>query len=268
MRFTMIKKLKLLLLTLLMSLSGSAFADVLDTILERGTLKVGVSLFEPWTIQEESGLLSGFEIDVAKNIAQTMGVKPEFIAYKWEDIIAALQKGEIDIIAGGMAITPERALKISFSQPYATSGVSLATNTELTKQIQNFDELNQPEIIIAVVSKSASSKVATSIFGNAKITEFTEAGPAMQAVVNGKAHAYIATSPQPEFLALRNTDKVDIPLSKPLVSYKAGFGVSKGEQEWLNFLNAWIVARTEDKWLLTAHKHWFQSLDWNEDVSH
>ncbi|MEE8234530.1 MAG: transporter substrate-binding domain-containing protein, partial [Gammaproteobacteria bacterium] len=107
----MINRLKMFFQTsvvLLMFLSVEGHADILDDIIERGTLRIGVSLFVPWTMEDESGHLSGYEIDVTKKLAQDMSVKPKFIVYKWEDIIPALRKGEIDIIAGGMAITPAR----------------------------------------------------------------------------------------------------------------------------------------------------------------
>ncbi len=56
-----------------------------------------------------------------------MGVTPKLISYNWEKLIPALKEGQIDIIIAGMAITPQRALKVNFSLPYATSGISLAT---------------------------------------------------------------------------------------------------------------------------------------------
>ncbi len=93
-----------------------------------------------------------------------MSVKPKFVVYKWEDIIPALRKGEIDIIAGGMAITPARALKINFSNPYADSGISLATNTKITRNIKSLEELNQKNIIISCVSESVSHELANRIF--------------------------------------------------------------------------------------------------------
>jgi polar amino acid transport system substrate-binding protein len=255
------------LLTLLMCFSVSiVYADKIDNIIKSGTLKVAVALFEPWTMQDEAGELSGFEIDVARNIAQEMGVTPEFVVYEWEDIIPALEKGEIDIIAGGMAITPARALRISYSQPYTEAGISLATNIELTKHINQLDELNQPEIVFSVVSQAKSLEVVKRVFKQAKIIEFVSVIDAQQAVISGKAHAFAGSSPLPEFLALRNPEVIDMPLSKPLVAYMTGLGVQKGQQEWLNFLNAWIVSRTTDKWLPTTHKHWFGSLNWQEET--
>ena len=104
-------------------------ADTLDDIIKNGTLKVGVSLFTPWTMQDASKQLSGFEIDVADKLAQDMGVKVKYSVYEWDLIIDALNKGEIDLIAGGMSITPARALKVNFIRPYADSGLSLIAHT-------------------------------------------------------------------------------------------------------------------------------------------
>ena len=253
-----------LLVTSLMLVATNAQADVLEDILERGTVRVGVSLFTPWTMQGEAGELSGFEIDVANKLAEDMGVKPEYKIYVWEDIIPAVMKGEIDIIAGGMAITPERALKINFSQPDADSGITLAANTRMTRDIKKLEELNQSTITIAVVSKTAANELAPHLFNKSTIKVFDTAKEAQQAVLNGEVHAWLASMPQPEFLALEHPEKVDLPLAKPLMPYKAGFGIKKGEQEWLNFLNSWVTARQADMWLSATHKHWFQSLKWRK----
>ena len=104
--------------------------------LKKGTLRVGVSLFTPWTLKKD-GKLVGFEIDVANQLAKDLGVQLELKEFDWEAIIPALLAKKIDIISAGMVITPQRALKVSFSQPYANSGIGLATNMTLTKQFQS-----------------------------------------------------------------------------------------------------------------------------------
>ncbi|MET0065311.1 MAG: transporter substrate-binding domain-containing protein [Candidatus Thiodiazotropha sp.] len=251
--------------SLLLLISLDAQADGLDQILKKGTLRVGVSLFTPWTIQDKAGALSGYEIDVTGKLAQDMGVKPEYHVYVWEDIIPALMRGEIDIIAGGMAITPARALKVNFSSGYADSGISLITNTKKTQDINDFSGLNKKEINIAVVSRTASEELSGQLFDQSTVRAFESADEAKAAILSGDVHAWLASSPQPEFLLLQHPEMVDMPLSKPLMSYKAGFAVQKGEQELLNFLNAWVTARQADKWLDATHKHWFNSLDWAKD---
>lgn len=263
--FSIIKNKYLPLILICTLAVTSVQANVLEDIMERGTLRVGVSMFEPWTIKDEAGNLSGFEVEVTDRLARDMGVKAEYKVYEWQDIIPAVMKGEIDIIAGGMAITPKRALQIYFTRPYAESGISLAANTEKTRDIKKFEELNRKEITIAVVNKTASNGLAPHLFDKATIKAFGTPQEAEQAILKGEVHAWLASMPQPEFLRLRNPGKVDLPLGKPVQSYMAGFGIKKGEQDWLNFLNAWVTARQADKWLSVTHKYWFQTLKWDKD---
>jgi polar amino acid transport system substrate-binding protein len=243
---------------------SSAFADTMDDILKSGKVKIGVSLFTPWTLKNDAGILSGFEVDVANKLAQDMGVDSEFHIYEWDKIIDALMSGEIDVIAGGMAITPARALKINFSQPYAESGLQLIANTAKTKHIDSLKKANHPDVKFAVVAGSAAQELVENLFDNASIQAYETVDEASQAVIEGTVHALVASSPQPELLVLKHADTLDLPLDAPLVTYKAGLATQKGQQEWLNFLNAWITARSADKWLSATHKYWFESLKWHE----
>ena len=138
----------------------------LKSVLEKGTLRVGVSLFTPWTLKTKNGQLVGFEIDVAKQLAKDLGVKPEFHVFEWENIVPALLKREMDIIVAGMVITPQRALKVNFSQPYASSGVGLVTNIALTKNFIGLKNLNDPDIIITAVKDTVSDELAQHVFSN------------------------------------------------------------------------------------------------------
>ena len=252
---------------LLVLFSSVAAADVLDDIIERGTIRVGVAEFAPWTMKTKSGELVGFEIDVAKKIAADMGVQPEFEIYPWDGIVAALQEGEIDVIAGGMAITPARALQVNFSRPLAMSGVSIATNTRKTENITTLKELDDERVVIAVVADTFAASVAQTFFGQANIKTYPSSASAERDVVEGRAHAYLATVPEVNFLALKNERAVDVPMAEPLLASSEGLAVKKGEQELLNFLNAWVTARQSDKWLVTTRDYWFETMNWMPDSS-
>jgi polar amino acid transport system substrate-binding protein len=255
--------LRLALSAFALSVCSTAAADALDDVLERGTLRVGIAEFAPWTIRQASGELMGFEIDVANKIASDMGVKPEFKLYIWEDIIPALRKGDIDVIAGGMAITPARALLVNFSRPLAQSGVGLATNTGMTSEIETIEQLNDPKITITFVKKTMASDLAKSMFGEAKLKEYPSQDLAEKELIEGRAHAYLADMTEARFLALKNSDVIDFPLAEPLIPSREALAVKKGEQELLNFMNAWVTARQADKWLPTTHDYWFGTLDWS-----
>lgn len=257
-RMRLVRSLILLTLTA----STSASADALEDILESGTIRVAVAEFVPWTMKSETGELTGFEIDVANKIARDMGVKPEFKVYDWDGIIAALERGEVDVIAGGMAITPARALRVNFSRPLATDGVGLATNIEMTRDIETLEQLNDPDITIATVKDTLAHSLCKTLFGRANIATFTSATAAEKEVVEGRAHAYLASIVEARFLALRYADEIDLPISEPLLASTEALAVKKGEQELLNYLNAWVTARRTDKWVATTRDYWFETLDW------
>lgn len=253
---------------LLMLVSPSlADADVLDEILDRRMIRVGVAEFVPWTIKTESGDLIGFEIDVARKIAADMGVTARFTVYEYEKLIPAVQQGEIDIIAGGMPITPGRALQVNFSQPLANSGISMATNTEKTQSIESLNELNDKRVVITVVADTLAHSVAQTFFDEASIKIYPTSELAENDVLEGRAHAYLASVPEINFLALMNAGKVDVPMAEPLIASSEGLAVKKGEQGLLNFLNAWVVAHQADKWLGTTREYWFNTIDWVPQVS-
>ena len=86
-------------------------------------------------------------------------------------------------------------------------------------------------------------------------------------VLEGRAHAYLASVPEINFLALTNAGKVDVPMTEPLMASSEGLAVKKGEQALLNFLNAWVVARQTDKWLGTTREYWFNTIDWVPQAS-
>ena len=253
-----------ILLLLVLSPAG---ADVLDDALERGELRVGVAEFAPWTLRAASGELIGFEIDVAQKIAEDMGITADFRVYEWNKIIAALQSGEIDVIAGGMAITPARALQVNFSRPVATSGVGIATNTEMTEQIQTLADLNKENIAITTVADTLAADLAERLFPGANVKVYPATATAEAELLEGRAHAYIASMPEVQFLVLKNADRLDLPVSEPLLASSEALAVRKGEQQLLNFLDAWVTARQTDKWLPTTHDYWFGTLEWLPQVN-
>ncbi|WP_339896487.1 transporter substrate-binding domain-containing protein [uncultured Gilvimarinus sp.] len=245
-------------------LSAGVSADALNDILDRGTIRVGVAQFTPWTMKNEKGELTGFDVDVARKIAADMGVKVEFVEYEWDKILPSLAEGKVDMVAAGVAITPKRALQVEFTNPYSESGVGLAANIEKTRNVKTLAEMNNKDFTIAVVRDTIAFDVSSSLFKNAEVKVFETSKAAEQAVLDGKAHAYIASQPVVTYFSVSNSKKIDLPMNAPLLSYKNGLAVHKGEQSLLNFLNAWIVARTADKWLPASTRYWFTSLEWKE----
>jgi polar amino acid transport system substrate-binding protein len=245
----------------------AASQDVLDSILKKKEITVGLTILAPWAKKNKEAKLIGFEIDVANQLARDLGVKVKFKQYQWNKLIPALKKGEIDIIASGLSVTPKRALEVTFSNPYASSGYSLVSNLNLTKDFSSIRDLNNEKIYIAVVKGTVSADLAKKVFPLAKLDLRKDAKDATSAVVNGTVHAFISSSPIPEFVSLKHPQQVDLPLKKPLLTTMEAFAIRKGNPDMLAFLNAWIVAHKADEWIDSSHKYWFNSLKWQRQVA-
>lgn len=230
-------------------------------------LRVGTYLSSPYALKAADGKLTGSEIDIAERLAKDLGATVEIKTYDWEQLIPALQRGEIDIIIAGLSITPQRALQVYFSNPYSNSGIGIATNIKLTNDFSSIDGLNRGDVAIGVIGGTISEDVARQVFPKASIKLFTEEAKAEDALVKGLLHAYVRAEPVPRFLALRHPKEVDVPIAKPLVATREAFAVRRGDNEFVNFLNAWIVARDADAWLTSTHKYWFESLNWQDKTA-
>ena len=99
------------------------------------------------------------------------------------------------------------------------------------------------------------------------VTGFSDEALALQEVLNGKAHAFITSTPTPAFEALKHPDKLFLPVAEPFVQGAEGFALRKGDPDALNFFNNWILLRQQDGWLKERHDYWFKSRDWAAQVS-
>ena len=246
------------------AMAQAAPARTLQQVRTAGTLRVGVTLFAPWAARAPNGDLIGFEVDVARQLAADMGVKAEVLPYELGRLIPALESGEIDVIAAGLTITPERALHVNFSAPYAEGGIALATHVEKTANVAKLDDLNNAKYKIAAVQGSVAQELARRLLPRAELKPYESVDAASAALLAGEVDAYLEDEPVPTFLALENPKTVDVPIDRPLLASKAGLAVIKGDADFLAFLNAWIVARDADTWLPTTAAYWFKSLRWRD----
>ncbi|EDP60760.1 transporter substrate-binding domain-containing protein [Vibrio sp. AND4] len=238
-----------------------------DQIKERGTLRVGMSTFVPWAMRNKQGELIGFEIDVAKRLAADSGLKVEFVPTAWDGIIPALLAKKFDVIIGGMSITPERSKSVLFTEPYSHSGVQVAANTKLAEGFSEFSDFNSRRVKIAVRRGAYTVQVARETFPKAKLLQFDDDAQAFQEVLNGNAHAVIASSPKPEHESIKHADKLFTPFSERLSKGNEAFAVRLGEEDKKAFFNQWIAARTKDGWLDERYEYWFSTLDWKDQVA-
>ena len=237
---------------------------MLEQVMKRGVLRVGMSTFVPWAMQDKSGNFVGFEIDVANRLAQDMGVKTEFIPTKWSGIIPALLTGKFDIIIGGMGIRPERNLKVNFSIPYDYTGMSIVAHKKLASGFKKLSDFNNPNVSIASRTGTTAAAAAKQFMPKAKLRLFDDESQAIQELLLGRVHAVIASAPLPAFQAIANPDRLFLPLKEDFTREPIGFAIRKGDFDSLNFLDNWIRIVEAEGWLKERKHYWFETKDWEK----
>lgn len=236
--------------------------SMIEQAMKRGTLRVGMSTFVPWAMTAKSGELIGFEIDVAKRLAQDLGVKIEFVPTKWAGIIPALLTGKFDIIIGGMGIRPDRNLKVNFSIPYDHTGQAIVANKTLAAGFKSIEDFNRPDVTIALRLGSTAVTAVKQYMPKAKMTLFDDEAQAYQEVLNGKAHAVVGSAPTPAFYAIKYPDKLFLPIEGTFTQEPIGFAVRKGDFDTVNYLDNWITVVAAEGWFKERKHYWFETKDW------
>jgi L-cystine transport system substrate-binding protein len=115
--------------------------DLLQTIKDKGTILIGTEgTYAPFTFHDASGKLTGFDVEIAREVAKRMGVKAEFKETQWDAMFAGLDAKRFDMIANEVGIKPDRQKKYDFSDPYITSKAVLVTHKDNTK-VKSFKDI-------------------------------------------------------------------------------------------------------------------------------
>ena len=114
----------------------------LADIKKAGKIKIALEgAWAPWNYHDLStNELIGFDTEVAKGIADYLGVEAEFYESDWDSLLAGLESGRYDIIANGVEYTEERAQKYDFSVPYGYVKTVLVVRQDET-EIDSFEKL-------------------------------------------------------------------------------------------------------------------------------
>lgn len=93
--------------------------DELAQIQKSGVFKVGVEgTYPPMTYHDESGELTGFDVEVAKKVAEKLGVTAEFTESDWDSLLAGIDSKRLDTVINAVSVTEERSQKYDFAGPY------------------------------------------------------------------------------------------------------------------------------------------------------
>lgn len=202
--------------------------------------------FPPFETTDEAGNPSGISVEIAQDLARYMNKDLEIRNTSWVGLIPTLQTEKADLILSSMSVTEERSKVVDFSIPYAKAGLTLLLNKK--SKANNFSDLNNNKITIAVKSGTIGAIVAKNKLTNAKVHYFDDVTTCVLEVIQGKADAFIYDA-----LTVYENHKKHPETTKINLSVISGtdqawaIAVKKGNEELLKEINSFILKSQKEK---------------------
>ncbi|WP_313513908.1 transporter substrate-binding domain-containing protein [Pseudomonas sp.] len=262
--------MKRFLASLLLSacaLSGLAHAGMVDDVVKRGTLRVGMDpTYMPFEMTNKRGEIIGFEVDLLKAMAKSMGVKLELVSTGFDGIIPALLTDKFDMIGSGMTLTQERNLRVNFSEPFIVVGQTLLIRKELANDVKSYKDLNDPKYRITSKVGTTGEMVAKKLISQAKYSGFDNEQEAVMDVVNGKADAFIYDAPYNVVAVNKAGAGKLLFIEEPFTYEPLAFGLKKGDYDSINWINNFLAQAKKDGTYDRIHAKWFKNTAWLKDM--
>ncbi|MEM0954927.1 MAG: transporter substrate-binding domain-containing protein [Pseudomonadota bacterium] len=265
--FKTLKHLSLLALFALLTATAGAQADstspVLDRIVDFKVLKVGMSGNQPpMNSNSRSGQLIGYEVDLARALASSMGARLEIVTMPFGDLMGALEEEKIDMIMSGMAITADRSRDVSFVGPYMMSGKSILTKDSLLARATRSKDFNRSDLKLAALENSTSEIFVQSAAPDAKLVRVKDYDSGVDMVIAGEVDALVADMPICILSVLRYPNAGLATLQSPLSIEPFGIAVRRDDKQFAELVDNYLDTFGKMGMLNQLRKKWFEDKSW------
>ena len=239
------KKIAALILALVLTLSvmvaSAEGTSDKQYVLDKGVLVVGITDFAPMDYKDEGGEWIGFDADVAKAFAASLGVKVEFIEIDWDNKILELDAKAVDCIWNGMTLTDAVRSAMECSNPYMNNAQVVVVPADKAEQYQTIDSL--AGLTFAVEAGSAGEAEVTALGLNC--TPVTAQADALMEVAAGTSDAAVIDALMAAAMIGEGTSYANLTYTVGLNSEEYGVGFRKGS-DLAAELNAFLVQYAAD----------------------
>ncbi len=222
---------------------GKLEAGHLEDIASRGTIKIGTTGdYIPMSyLNPATGEYEGIDAELSKIIADSLGVKIEYVPTSWPTLSADMQAGKFDIALCGISRNFARAKTMAMSDAYGEGlfGKTILCRKSDAKKFKSVADLNRPEVRIMINPGGTNEKFAHANLPKATLIVHEENADIPIQIAEGKADIMIT-----ETVEATSWVKREPRLAAPLVDkpfegtrHSCGILLEKGDQEFLNYIN-------------------------------
>lgn len=241
--------------------SATETKDLLETIQEKGKVVVGMSAdYAPYEFHyiDENGkdVIGGFDVDIANEIANSLGVELVIQEMDFDALVAALPAGKIDLVISGMNPTEKRAKVVDFSEIYYNSQHGILVRSEDMDKYKTFADLEG--VKVGTQLGSTQEQISRNEIPNADLQLLNNVNNLILELKAGKVDAIVMEKPVAEMAVKSNPE---LAVGNPIYEEESGgnaVGIAKGNEELLAKINEVIKKLNEsgkmDEYIVKANE--------------
>jgi polar amino acid transport system substrate-binding protein len=240
-----------------------SFSPVLDRILANKELVVGTAAsMPPLNMTTKDGQIIGMEMDLARFFASAMEVKLTVKPMNFNELLRALEAGQVDIVLSGMTMTPGRNLKVAFVGPYFASGKSILAKMVNVGSIDEIAKMNNPDKVLVALKGSTSQMFVEKVIPKAKLVVADDYGQAVTMVRNDTAIAMVADYPICMVSVYRYPDAKLGTLEKPISYEPIGVALPPSDPLLVNWVQNFLNTLEKTGQMKMLLEKWFKDTSW------
>jgi polar amino acid transport system substrate-binding protein len=238
-------------------------SPALDRILAKKELVVGTAAdMPPLNMTTKEGQIIGVEADLAFLFSSGMNVKLTLKPIPFNDLLPALEAGQVDMVLSGMTITTPRNLKVAFAGPYFASGKSVLVKEANVDSLDELSKINTPDKTLVALKGSTSQLFAERFVSKAKLMLTDNYNQAVGMVRDDRAQAMVADFPFCVISAFRYREEKLVTLKKPLSYEPIGIALPANDPLLVNLVQNFLNTLEKSGDLEVIVKRWFMDTSW------
>jgi polar amino acid transport system substrate-binding protein len=238
-------------------------SPALDRILAKKELVVGTAAdMPPLNMTTKEGQIIGVEADLAFLFSSGMNVKLTLKPIPFNDLLPALEAGQVDMILSGMTITTPRNLRVAFAGPYFASGKSVLVKDTNVDSLDELSKINNPDKTLVALKGSTSQLFAERFVPKAKLLLTDNYDQAVAMVRDDRALAMVADFPFCLISAFRYREEKLVTLKKPLSYEPIGIALPANDPLLVNLVQNFLNTLEKSGDLEMIVKRWFMDTSW------
>jgi polar amino acid transport system substrate-binding protein len=222
---------------------------------DKGQLIIGITEFDPMDYRDESGEWIGFDADMARAFAESLGVEPVFQLIDWDAKIMELDGKTIDVVWNGMTLTDEVLSSMECSSAYMNNAQVVVVKADVADQYQTVESLQG--LNFAVEAGSAGMKEVSAL--GLSYTEVLDQATALLEVSSGTCDAAVIDSLMAAAMIGEGTSYADLVYTVGLNSEEYGVGFRQGSDLAAALDEFFDAAYADGSMVATAEKYGVQA---------